>query len=106
MLDSDCERTGYGFHAVIWVPRRHECMKDESRAITNEIEQGGKAVKNRVTLCSSGVEIPLGKNVGVQKFARRYHSENVEIYTPPLRGISTLLGVLGVPRSLLGVRMC
>ena len=58
---------------------------------------------DRVALCSSGVEIALGKNVGVQKFARKYRSENADICTPPPRAIIALLGVLGVPRSLLGV---
>ena len=46
MLESEYERTGDGYHAVIWVPKRRERMKDETRGITNEIQQGSKAVKN------------------------------------------------------------
>ena len=46
LLDSDYERTGDGFHASIWVPKRRERMADETRAIDNEIEQASKAVKN------------------------------------------------------------
>ena len=45
MLESEYERTGDGYHAVILVPRHRERMKDETRGITNEIQQGSKAVK-------------------------------------------------------------
>ena len=45
LLESEYERTGDGYHAVIWVPKRRESMKDETRGITNEIQQGSKAVK-------------------------------------------------------------
>ena len=46
MLDSEYERSGDGYHATIWIPKRRERMRDETRAITNEVTQGGKAVKN------------------------------------------------------------
>ena len=46
LLDSEYERIGDGFHAVIWIPKRRECMKDEIRAISNEIERASKQVKN------------------------------------------------------------
>ena len=46
MLESEYERTGDGYHAVIWVSKRRERMKDETRGITNEIQQGSKAVRN------------------------------------------------------------
>ena len=46
MLNSEYERTGDGDHVVLWIPKRRERMKDETRAISNEIEQASKHVKN------------------------------------------------------------
>lgn len=45
LLESEYERNGDGYHATIWIPLRRQRMRDETRAITNEVEQGSKAVK-------------------------------------------------------------
>ena len=46
LLDSDANRTGDGYNAVIWIPKRRVRNRDTTHSITNAVEQGSKATRN------------------------------------------------------------